>query len=155
MPVGLRNYAGVARAVTNTTSTTAPMWYLTGGAVSRLVLYDLVVGSDATPADNYAEFAIRRTTTAGTTTTTFTPTLLDPANGAAAGVFVLTASAQPTITANSDLLNIPINQRATFRWVANPGGELIVPATAGNGLAFMAVASNATATYGITAYWSE
>lgn len=150
-----RNYSGIARAITNTTSTTTPLWYMTGGTVSRLTIYDLISGSDATPADNYAEFAIRRTTTAGTTTTTFVPTLLDPANGAAAAVFVLTASAQPTITGNSDLINIPQNQRATFRWVAAPGGELIVPATANNGLALMAVASNATATYGFTCYWQE
>jgi hypothetical protein len=83
------------------------------------------------------------------------PTALDPANAAAAAVFVLTASAQPTITALSDLLNIPHNQRATFRWVAAPGGEIIVPATAAAGVAFMAVASNAAATYGWTIHWQE
>lgn len=150
-----RNYAGIARNTTNTTSTTTPMWYLTGGTVSRLSIYDIIQGSDATPADNDAEFAIRRTTTAGTTTTTFVPTLLDPANGAAAGIFVLTASAQPTITAASDLINIAQNQRATFRWVAAPNGELIVPATAAAGIAMMAVASNATGTWGWTCYWTE
>jgi hypothetical protein len=155
MPVGVRNYAAVARAVTNTASTTVPMWNLAGGTVSRLMLYDLISGSDATPADNYAEFAVRRTSAAGTTTATFTPTLLDSANGAAAGVFATTWSVNPTVTAASDLLNIPHNQRATFRWVANPGGELIVPVTAGAGLALMSVATNLAATYGWTAHWTE
>lgn len=150
-----RAYAGIARNVTNTTSTTVPMWWLTGGTVSRLTVYDIISGSDATPADNYAEFALRRATTLGTVSTSFTPTALDPANPAAAATFSLTASAQPTITASSDVLNIAHNQRATFRWVAAPGGELIVPATSANGFALMAVASNATGTYGWTVHWVE
>lgn len=150
-----RAYAGIARNVTNTSSTTVPMWWLTGGTVSRLTVYDIISGSDATPADNYAEFALRRSTTLGTVSTSFTPTALDPANPAAAATFNLTGSGQPTITASSDVLNIAHNQRATFRWVAAPGGELIVPATSANGFALMAVASNATGTYGWTVHWQE
>ena len=43
-------------------------------------------------------------------------------------------SAEPTYTANEILLNIRANQRATQRWVASPGGELMIPALAGDGL---------------------
>jgi hypothetical protein len=150
-----RNYAGVARNVTNTTSTTNPMWGLTGSATSRLSVYDIIQGSDAVPADNDAEFAIRRSSSNGTTTTNFTPNALDPANPAAAGVFTTAWSVQPTITAASDLINIAQNMRATFRWVAAPNGELIIPATAGAGLQMMAVASNSTGTWGWTVYWTE
>ncbi len=39
---------------------------------------------------------------------------------------------EPTYTGIA-LLSIPLNQRATFRWVANPGSELVIPATANNG----------------------
>jgi len=40
---------------------------------------------------------------------------------------------EPTYTAGAFLLTVDLNQRATFRWVAPPGGELVTPATNANG----------------------
>ena len=43
----------------------------------------------------------------------------------------------PTLTAGAFLLQWAQNLRATFRWVAAPGKELVAPATASNGLTLM------------------
>jgi hypothetical protein len=150
----MRRYSGYVSA-TNTASATVPMLNLTGGTTTRLRIGDIIIGSNATPADNYAQFALRRTSAAGTTSATFTPTALDPADPAAAAVFATAWSVNPTITASSDLLEVSMNQRATFRWVAAPDSEIIVPATAGAGVALMSVATSGNASYTHTVLWQE
>lgn len=149
-----RRYSGIANA-TNTASTTVPMFNLTGAATTRLRVYDFVSGSDATPADNAGKFSFRRTSAAGTTSATFTPTALDPADPASLATFATAWSANPTVTANSDLLQVAHNQRATFRWVAAPDSEFVVPATAGAGLALMAVVTSGAVNYAWTLLWAE
>ena len=52
---------------------------------------------------------------------------------------------EPTYTANLVLLSVALNQRATFRWVASPGGELVYPATASNGLGIQTTTASAVA----------
>jgi len=131
------------------------MWTLNGAATFRLQMYDLISSSDATPADNVAEFSIKRNTSNGTAGSTFTPTALDPGDPASLAQFITNQNGTPTLTASSELMYFSHNQRATFRWVAVPDGELIVPATAANGLSLMAVTSNATGTYSWTVHWRE
>lgn len=127
--------ARTATQLKRTASTTLALGNIIATANRRLALYDLIVGSEATPADNPFTLLVRRCTTVGTATAV-TPVALDPANPS--GGVTQTANenhtVDPTITANSELLDIPFNQRATFRWVAAPDGELIVPAVASNGL---------------------
>ena len=151
----MRRYAGIRTGVTNTTSTTAPLCSVTGAATFRARIYDILSGADATPADNYAEFSLRRTSSNGTTSATFTPTALDPGDPAALATFTTTWSIQPTITASSDILSWTQNSRAAFRWVAVPDGELVIPATAGAGIAHMAVGSNTATTFQFTYHWQE
>jgi hypothetical protein len=62
-----------------------------------------------------------------------TPQNLDPASATTEYDAGENHTVEPTFTAAAILLNIPLNQRATFRWVAAPGGELVMPATAANG----------------------
>jgi hypothetical protein len=128
----------------NAASATLPLGIVTGTAAVRTQIYDIVLGSDATPADNAAKYAIQRATTAGTWAgaggAAITPQALDPADPAAVttanqGI----ASVGPTLTAAAFLLQFPLNQRATFRWVAAPGSELRIPATANNGLALLSL----------------
>ena len=151
----MRRYAGIRTTATNTTSTTAPIWGLTGAATFRAQVYDILHGADATPADNYGEFSLRRSSSNGTTSATFTPTALDPGDPASLAVFATTWSIQPTITASSDVLSWTQNSRAAFRWVAVPDGELIIAATAGAGLQCMPVGSNTATTYQSTVHWRE
>lgn len=147
-------YAGLSNA-TNTVSTTVPMFVITGGTTRRLRIYDLLIGSDATPADAACKFVFRRTTVRGTATASFTPTILDPADPAAVATYDFTWSGNPTITASSDLLQIAMNQRASVRWIAAPMCELVVPAVSAAGLAMMSAVASATANYGFTTHWEE
>jgi hypothetical protein len=105
---------------------------LTSAATIRPRIYDVIVGSDAAPADNAAEYVIQRYTAAGTATAV-TPFALDPADPASLAAAGEAHSVEPTYTSNAILLHFALNQRATFRWVAAPGGELVMPATAANG----------------------
>lgn len=99
----------------------------------RPQIYDMMLGSDATPADNAAEYAVQRTTGVGTEGSGVTPTPLDPLTPASATDGAEAHSGEPTYTANLIGLQWGQNQRATYRWVAAPGGELVAIATAANG----------------------
>jgi hypothetical protein len=115
----------------------------TSGSLRRGKVYDLLIGTNGTPADNYLQWDISRMTAAGTATSV-TPQALDPADVAALGSANSNYTAEPTITANSSLLNVGVNQRASYRWVAAPGSELVFPATAANGLALRTLSGGYT-----------
>lgn len=100
----------------------------------RFRLYDLTVGIPTAPADNAIIGQIVRTTANGTDTAV-TPLPLDPADVACVTTAGQNNTAEPTVTAGTPLLYVPFNQRATYRWVASPRGEIVVPAIASNGLA--------------------
>ena len=150
----MRRYAGFSNA-TNTVSTTVPMFTIVAATTTRGRVYDFMSGSDATPADAATKLGFRRISAAGTTASTVTPNALDPADPAALLTYGLTWNINPTITASSEVLQVAHNQRATFRWVAQPDGELIIPATSGAGLALMSIVASATANYAWTSHWLE
>lgn len=119
---------------------------LTAAASSprRAKVYDLMFGCSASPADNAFLWQVQRCSTAGTGTTN-TPNSLDAADTLATTIVSTNVvTIDPTLTGAAFLLQIPLNQRATFRWVAAPYGELIIPATASNGVAL--IVSSATTT---------
>ena len=133
-----RSYT-VDGTVTNTASATLPLLTLIGSATIRPKLYDIIIGSDATPADNAAKYVIQRCTSSGTAGSTVTPVALDPGDPAAiAGAGLAVFSAGPILTTGY-LLQMPVNQRATFRWVAAPTKEIIAAAAANNGIALLSL----------------
>ena len=137
--------------------TDLPIINLTGSAAVRCNLCHLILGSDPTPADVAGEFVVDRTTDAGTGGTALTENPLDPLTVAAtvAGVGG-TFSAAPTDTANSNLLMIALNQRATFTWWAREGFELISTATSANGLMLNCTGmSSGTPNMNATMAWFE
>lgn len=110
--------------------------YLNAAAASprRAKLYDYTIGCGASPADNAFTWILQRCTTVPTATT-LTPNSLDPADTLASTIQAFqTVTADGTLTANAFLNRVPLNQRATYRWVSAPYGELIIPATANNGI---------------------
>jgi hypothetical protein len=123
---------GTAQAVGTTYKTLITLVSSTS-APRRGRVYDVLIGTNGTPADNYMEFDIARTT-GGDTATTYVAPALDPADATAGTVARVNATAEGTITANSDLFYVGINQRASYRWVAAPGSELVWPATSSNGV---------------------
>lgn len=102
-------------------------------AMRRIKLGDFVVGAGDVPADNVCNLKILRSTTVGTLTDVV-PTALDPADAACVSILGNLVTVEPT-TGGVALMAFAMNQRATYRWVAAPGEELIIPATANNGLA--------------------
>ena len=121
----------------------------------RSKIYDVLLGSDATPADNAAEYNLQRIVTAGTSTSV-TPQALDPADALTETDAGEAHSIEPSYTSNAVMLNLMSNQRATVRWVAAPGGEIVIPATAaaGLGLIVVTVAGSAVNT-GCTIHFEE
>jgi hypothetical protein len=83
---------------------------------TRGALYFFNLGTTGTAADGVLEWRLSRFTAAGTTTAV-TPVALDGADPAA------------LLTAGSNASGEP-----TYTWIAVPGGELLVPATASNGI---------------------
>ena len=126
-----RRYTGNGSAASGANKTCL---ILISAARIRPALYDLVIGSVATPADAAVKWHVQRTTAVGTEGSGFTPIALDPGDPASLADYAVAHSSEPTYTSNAVLLQISMNQRNTFRWVAAPGGELIAPATANNGL---------------------
>ncbi len=110
---------------------------LDGTTTSRGKIYDIVVGCNATPADNAYEFNMKRFATNNGTGTAVTPNPLDMADAAAELDGTAAHTTEPSITANGEVLQWSQNQRATFRWVAAPGGELIIPATSDSGITLL------------------
>lgn len=121
---------------TNTANTT-PI-EIRSATTIRPRVYDIVIGSDATPADNCCQYDFQRTTTVGSGGSAGTPQLLDPGDPAALSSYRIADSVEPAYTASAVMLSVATNQRATFRWVAAPMGEIILPAAA-NGLGARAV----------------
>lgn len=119
---------------TNTANTTAIAIQATTAV--RPQLYDLLVSSVATPADNAGEYIIKRFT-AGGTSTAGNSAAIDSGDPAATSTIGVNHSAEPTYTANTELLAFATNMRATFRWVAAPESELKAPATSSNGLGLL------------------
>ncbi len=106
----------------------------TGAATVRPKLYDFVVSASAGPADNVLAWVLQRSTTSGTGGTSVTPRPLDVADPVSISTAIENHTGEPTYTADLIMMNFAVNQRATYRWVAAPGGEIVVPATALFGL---------------------
>lgn len=98
----------------------------------RLFVHDIMFGSEATPADAAILWKVQRSTGSGTSTAV-TIAYLDPGDSSSEYDAGENHTIEPTYTADTHLLHVPLNQRATFRWVAAPGMEIVIPQTASNG----------------------
>jgi len=120
---------GTPQAMTTTYKTIWDLTAATGATTLRKAfVYDMTFGADGTPADNAITWKVDRQTTTGTRTAA-TPAPLDAGDAAALITAGVNTTIEPTVTASTQLLEIAANQRATYRWVAAPGSELVVPAT--------------------------
>lgn len=121
-----------------TLSTTASVGTI--GAVSttrarRGRIFEITVGSEAVPNDAAILWQAQRYTAKGTNTAV-TPRPVDPADDAFLGEAGENNTIEPTYTAGEFVWTCPLNQRATFRWIAVQGKEIIYPATTANGIGF-------------------
>lgn len=127
---------------------------ITGGTAVRPEIYDVLIGSSATPADNAIIWKIQRTTAAGTSTSV-TPAALDSGDPASTTTAGQAHSAEPTYTASTVLFNLALNQRASHRFIADPNGGMKAPATSNNGLALYPVHSSFTGNVDATIHFCE
>jgi hypothetical protein len=102
--------------------------------VARGKINNIIVSSGAAPDDQANNFECKRTTAIGTEGAGVTPSNTDPDTAPSSFDAGEGHSVEPTETASSELLAFSLNQRATFSWLANPGSELIMPATTNNGI---------------------
>lgn len=103
-----------------------------GTGPRRGKIYDVLVGTNGAPADNFMEFDISRVT-ASSTTTVLAANPLDPADATAATTVATVNSSTFATIGTPALWYIGMNQRASYRWVCAPGSELVWPATGSNG----------------------
>ena len=115
-----------------TASVTQLVEVLSSATVRRIKWYDLEWGNISTTADAAFDFRVQRMTASGTGATV-TPQKLDPADAAALSTAEDTCTVDGTFTAGEIVLRLGLNQRASFRWVAPPGGELVSQATSAAG----------------------
>lgn len=114
-----------------------------GASTVRPRICDVTLGFSTVPADQAAIINLQRFTAVGTAASNPTPEPLDPNEAAALATAGITHSAEPTYTANKALLHVAMNQRATYRWVAQPDREFVGPATASNGIGAYLVSAGA------------
>lgn len=123
------------------TQTAAPKTALTVTSTANgrpRILEFIYSNIGAVTVDSQFEVQVSRYTAAGTTTVV-TPGQTDPSDAAASLVtFGSNATVEPTYTANSMINRQGVNPRGIYRWTAyDPSAELILPATASNGIGFL------------------
>lgn len=149
--VGLQQTA--ISSVTGATGTDA-VGELGSTTAVRPRIYDIIFGQGGTPADNVVRWEVPRATTSATGTAAVEVTL-DPGAPAAEVLSEEEITIGPTVTVDSQLLDFDLNQRATFRWVAAPGGEIVLPALAANSIFFNCSSAAYTGIARVTAHWEE
>lgn len=125
-----------------------------GSTAVRPYVYEFDVGCSAAPADQAGLLVMARTTAVGTAGSNPTPAQADPGTAAAVCTAGIAHSAEPTFT-SPFVYQVPLNQRATWRWVANPGFEVIGSLTASNGIGLKRHTSTASYALTGTIFFSE
>lgn len=129
----------ILKSVTSTTVGVGSV-EMAGTPTRRCKLLEFICGSDAASLGT-ANFRweFQRSTT-GATGTSVTPKALDPGDAAMENTYTTVKSnlsANGTLTSGAIMMTIAMSEQATVRYVANPGGEIIIPATTSNGLHFL------------------
>jgi hypothetical protein len=147
----MASYQGVHRTPAGTNLTILAL-ESSASVVGRI--HQILLGSDATPADVATRINAYRHTAAGTGGTAVVEKPTDPQSAAASCNLRGGTMTEPTYEADF-LLEIPLNQRATFTWIANPGRELRTVVGTANGIGVRSISSGGTPNYGCTIAWDE
>lgn len=149
-----QNLAATAKTMTGIYSKAAA----SGITLSRAFLYEFEVGASGVPnaTDCPIIWDCTTATTTGTSTACFSNPL-DPADTAASHDSFINHTAEGTTAVTSQRWQLSANQRASYRWVVNPGGpgELVVPATASTGLCIRGLSSTYNSTATAAVYFRE
>jgi hypothetical protein len=82
---------------------------------------------------------------------------LDPADANMASFAVVNSTIETnfTYTSGTEPFYIGVNQRASYRWVAAPGSEIVMPAVSSAGLGFRSRSGGYTGTATVTCMFQE
>ncbi len=127
---------------------------LNGISGRRGWIYEIWFTHAGTPADNVVQWQVRRHSAVGTHSDVV-PTLLTDGAPAADCIADENHTVEPTITSATEAIDMDLNERASLRWVAVPGGELVVPATANNGYAATPISATYSGDARVTMHWTE
>lgn len=112
------------------------------------------IGSISTPVDQQIQMIARRLTAVGTRTAV-TPALTDLDGPAAQLAGAENHTVEPTYAAGSELFDNGIAQRVTYKWVATPNFEWVIPASANAGIGWTPIHASYTDLIDATAEWEE
>ena len=147
----MASYYGAHRTPAGTNLT---IFALESSAAVIAKIHQLIIGSDATPADIATRFDVLRHTAAGAAGTTVSKEAADPQSAASSCNLRGGTMTEPAYAAGF-MLEIPLNQRATFTWIANPGRELRTTVGTANGIGLRSISSGGTPNIGATIAWDE
>lgn len=146
----------VSHADAATTGTFRTVGSIQYTSTTRFKIYDMTFGFPDAPVDSGATWLVQRWATgAGTDTAVVVAQPLDKADGAATTLTEEDYTAEPTYTAAEKLLTIPMNTRATYRWVAAPGSEMVASAIATTGIGTQIKATSYTGAANMTTMFFE
>jgi len=144
-------YQGVHRTPAGTNLT---ILALESGASVVGKIHQLIIGSVTAPADIATRLNALRHTTAGVGGTAAVEKPTDPQMPAASCNLRGGTMTEPTYEADF-LLEMSVNQRATFTWNANPGKELRTTVGTANGIGVRSISSGGTPEIGCTLAFEE
>lgn len=151
---------GTPQSLSSSYKTILAVTAATGAATLRRGwIYEFEIGPDNVPnaTDCPVSWDISAQTAAGTASS-ITPQPVDQGGGDAAAqlTYVANATAEGTITANSSIFYLGLNQRASQRWIARDKASCIIVAAVNlKGWAMRAKSPNYTSTVGWQAYIEE
>ncbi|MEE9366730.1 MAG: hypothetical protein V3W44_08595 [Dehalococcoidales bacterium] len=129
---------------------------LIGATTIRAKISEFTVSARGAPVDDSIRSVLQRwTTSAGTAGAAVTPIPADfdaPASITTAGE---NHSGEPTYTSNEDLWNHNVHVRATHRYVAPPGREIMLPAVATTGVGMQQLALTYTGDSDVGFFFEE
>ena len=147
--------------VTNPTVTAPDSTTLTveaPGSAVRFKVFEINSGFTlASPADILLSVRLHRFVTADGAGAARTPNPLDPADGACSAAGISAHTTEPTTYTSNEEVWGPLGQhmRATYRWVAAPGKEIVVPNTASVGVGLVASHASSNPIHTGTLYFNE
>lgn len=130
---------------------------LTGNASTahRFWVYEAYFGNQDTPADLAGLYTVERLSNVGSGGSAVTAGKLDEEDRAAQAVTRENDGTTGTFTSNEVMIEVAVNHRGTYRWVAPPGGEWVGPSTTTDGFAGRSLHASGRTDFRIGFYWIE
>jgi hypothetical protein len=149
-----RSYSIQFTGANGSTSYHQLMIYMATAAGVRPKIFEFSIGASGTPADYASRFLLARSSTAAPTGGA-APTVgpLDFADPAALASAYDAATGGETMS--TVLYMVSVNQRATYRWIAAPGKEFLVPNTQYAGLGLQIAAQSTAYNTDLSLLWEE